>query len=111
MVIAGLVHTWMHNTCLFLTVFFLMIRRPQRSTRTDTRIPYTTLFRSCGAAGLPFGRALRGIRGRGGAVLVPDLSDSDRRDDAAELRALDRHDALRHDHVRGVAGQIGRAHV
>src|SRR3546814_7877851 len=28
-----------------------MIRRPPRSTRTDTRFPYTTLFRS-GAAGL-----------------------------------------------------------
>src|SRR3546814_13506067 len=26
--------------------FFLWIRRPQRSTRTDTRFPYTTLFRS-----------------------------------------------------------------
>src|SRR3546814_12954685 len=26
--------------------FFLMIRRPPRSTRTDTHIPYTTLFRS-----------------------------------------------------------------
>src|SRR3546814_13756695 len=27
-------------------VFFLMIRLPPRSTRTDTRFPYTTLFRS-----------------------------------------------------------------
>src|SRR3546814_13719447 len=26
--------------------FFLMIRRPPRSTRTDTLLPYTTLFRS-----------------------------------------------------------------
>src|SRR3546814_14068057 len=31
---------------LFLIVFFLMIRRPPRSTRTDTLFPYTTLFRS-----------------------------------------------------------------
>src|SRR3546814_12577806 len=30
---------------LFL-FFFLMIRRPPRSTRTDTLFPYTTLFRS-----------------------------------------------------------------
>src|SRR3546814_12171793 len=30
--------------CIF--VFFLMIRRPPRSTRTDTLFPYTTLFRS-----------------------------------------------------------------
>src|SRR3546814_6702387 len=28
--------------------FFLMIRRPPRSTRTDTLFPYTTLFRSVG---------------------------------------------------------------
>src|SRR3546814_10901638 len=33
--------------------FFLMIRRPPRSTRTDTLFPYTTLFRSsrCGRQG------------------------------------------------------------
>src|SRR3546814_9630031 len=30
--------------------FFLMIRRPPRSTRTDTLFPYTTLFRSRGCA-------------------------------------------------------------
>src|SRR6056297_1328737 len=28
-------------------IFFLRIRRPPRSTRTDTLFPYTTLFRSC----------------------------------------------------------------
>src|SRR3546814_17993121 len=31
--------------CVIL-LFFLMIRRPPRSTRTDTLFPYTTLFRS-----------------------------------------------------------------
>src|SRR3546814_10787456 len=31
---------------LVTLVFFLMIRRPPRSTRTDTLFPYTTLFRS-----------------------------------------------------------------
>src|SRR3546814_16991794 len=31
-------------SCFFF--FFLMIRRPPRSTRTDTLFPYTTLFRS-----------------------------------------------------------------
>src|SRR3546814_18963432 len=30
----------------YLYVVFLMIRRPPRSTRTDTLFPYTTLFRS-----------------------------------------------------------------
>src|SRR3546814_17599987 len=46
----------MHIACCMLTLvntlpcfslcFFLMIRRPPRSTRTDTLFPYTTLFRS-----------------------------------------------------------------
>src|SRR3546814_14574238 len=31
-----------------LCFFFLMIRRPPRSTLTDTLFPYTTLFRSAG---------------------------------------------------------------
>src|SRR3546814_3884774 len=34
--------------CVFDVVFFLMIRRPPRSTRTDTLFPATTLFRSKG---------------------------------------------------------------
>src|SRR3546814_19685873 len=37
--------------CYVLTLFLLMIRRPPRSTRTDTLFPYTTLFRSRAAAG------------------------------------------------------------
>src|SRR3546814_20988764 len=32
--------------CVVLLIFFLMLRRPPRSTRTDTLLPYTTLFRS-----------------------------------------------------------------
>src|SRR3546814_1330186 len=31
---------------IFNTFFFLLRRRPPRSTRTDTLFPYTTLFRS-----------------------------------------------------------------
>src|SRR3546814_7439802 len=34
---------------LYICFFFLMIRRPPRSTRTDTLFPYTTLFRSVAA--------------------------------------------------------------
>src|SRR3546814_16833540 len=34
-----------YPSCMFLC-FFLMTRRPPRSTRTDTLFPYTTLFRS-----------------------------------------------------------------
>src|SRR3546814_19841762 len=45
--------------CLF---FFLMIRLPPRSTRTDTLFPYTTLFLSADAAG--FHQADLGIADR-----------------------------------------------
>src|SRR3546814_2365228 len=31
---------------MYVVLFSLMIRRPPRSTRTDTLFPYTTLFRS-----------------------------------------------------------------
>src|SRR3546814_1877041 len=41
-------------------MFVLMIRRPPRSTRTDTLFPYTTLFRSL--------RARPGHRKRAGAM-------------------------------------------
>src|SRR3546814_1777348 len=34
------------TVCCCLSFCFLMIRRPPRSTRTDTLFPYTTLFRS-----------------------------------------------------------------
>src|SRR3546814_16595997 len=39
-----------------------MIRRPPRSTRTDTLFPYTTLFRSLGEAAI-VAAALRDLRG------------------------------------------------
>src|SRR3546814_15826057 len=44
--------------------FFLMIRRPPRSTRTDTLFPYTTLFRSADLAGEPFISLMHGDRTR-----------------------------------------------
>src|SRR3546814_9533824 len=40
------------SLCILL-FFFLMIRRPPRSTRTDTLFPYTTLFRSKGSLVAP----------------------------------------------------------
>src|SRR3546814_3071139 len=43
--------------------FFLMIRRPPRSTRTDTLFPYTTLFRSIAD------RRVGRIEGQAGEVL------------------------------------------
>src|SRR3546814_12630952 len=38
--------TFIFYTFIVIVFFFLMIRRPPRSTRTDTLFPYTTLFRS-----------------------------------------------------------------
>src|SRR3546814_14010458 len=46
--------------CFF---FFLMIRRPPRSTRTDTLFPYTTLFRSVLPGSSPCGRTNLRIKG------------------------------------------------
>src|SRR3546814_16240645 len=34
------------SSMILSSIFFLMIRRPPRSTRTNTLFPYTTLFRS-----------------------------------------------------------------
>src|SRR3546814_9963727 len=41
--------------------FFLMIRRPPRSTRTDTLFPYTTLFRSRDRLVIPVGLHVESI--------------------------------------------------
>src|SRR3546814_2069696 len=40
-------------------IFFLMIRRPPRSTRTDTLFPYTTLFRSAQPLSAPLQDGIR----------------------------------------------------
>src|SRR3546814_5520709 len=48
-----------------------MIRRPPRSTRTDTLFPYTTLFRSAGRCGRPCGLAWRGERWWSSVLLLP----------------------------------------
>src|SRR3546814_1145016 len=55
----------LHDWCLVFAVFFFMIRRPPRSTRTDTLFPYTTLFRSVAADAPPV------ITGVGCAFHVP----------------------------------------
>src|SRR3546814_11237651 len=73
---------FVHVLLLFFHVFFfLMIRRPPRSTRTDTLFPYTTLFRSAVALGnggehtlvgdLAVGRQVEGVdRALGGVAVV-----------------------------------------
>src|SRR3546814_18914567 len=83
--------------------FFLMIRRPPRSTRTDTLFPYTTLFRS-GRRAERGGAAERPVRVRGvpaGEVrCAPSAPGSPgrRAADAAVLRVLASH--------RGHAGRL-----
>src|SRR3546814_18018195 len=47
-----------------------MIRRPPRSTRTDTLFPYTTLFRSAGQEDGIAGAHRRRVRADGGGCAV-----------------------------------------
>src|SRR3546814_1895487 len=56
-----------------------MIRRPPRSTRTDTLFPYTTLFRSRAAAGAP---------ARDGPAQQDDRRDADGDDGECRRRRL-----------------------
>src|SRR3546814_759431 len=49
----------------FFIFFFLMIRRPPRSTRTYTLFPYTTLFRS-----YVFGQRLKPVKLRFGPQIM-----------------------------------------
>src|SRR3546814_20551248 len=81
------------SDCLFFVLFpsyvlmsfffFLMIRRPPRSTRTDTLFPYTTLFRSMEAA-LAFD-GLYGITPR--QLVAPELF-SRSEEHTSELQSL-----------------------
>src|SRR3546814_11413568 len=93
-----------------------MIRRPPRSTRTDTLFPYTTLFRSV-AAGAGVVTAPRTIVGMSGgvdssvaALLLRDAGESIAGlfmqnwadDGSGDCRAeQDRHDAV------GLCGRLG----
>src|SRR3546814_10429362 len=71
-----------------------MIRRPPRSTRTDTLFPYTTLFRSPDIDGgqgtlQPLGD--RTISGRGLGVPRGVLMRQDQRRSVERQRTLDHH--------------------
>src|SRR3546814_13822198 len=54
--------------------FFLMIRRPPRSTRTDTLFPYTTLFRSMFGTAAAVGSSLEAGTLRALAVTTAERS-------------------------------------
>src|SRR3546814_12705285 len=68
-----------------------MIRRPPRSTRTDTLFPYTTLFRSPGVQAAAEGR----VRGRREAALQPratalfEARPANRASEEARVRFVD----------------------
>src|SRR3546814_14791342 len=66
--IAILSNVYMMYDWCFWCVSFLMIRRPPRSTRTDTLVPYTTLFRSTAANLAAFINAHRNDFGVAGGV-------------------------------------------
>src|SRR3546814_20078532 len=97
-----------------------MIRRPPRSTRTDTLFPYTTLFRSTEireAAERKGGD--RDRRQRHVALYLPQIDEGDElvehdlaAEQAADGRAfVPRHAHQPHDGAKDRADQIGRAHV
>src|SRR3546814_10377618 len=86
---------------LFVIFFLLMIRRPPRSTRTDTLFPCTTLFRSvlflgCRRAGRPDLEIARVHLGGGAADdsalarRVPALQHHDRPPLVQDVRHLNR---------------------
>src|SRR3546814_1947532 len=74
-------YCYMFLIWLVVIVFFLMIRRPPRSTRTDTLFPYTTLFRSVDRphrlhrGGRPHRRTLRGRGGNAPSFLLDRNAD------------------------------------
>src|SRR3546814_19963580 len=82
-------------------IFFLMIRRPPRSTRTDTLFPYTTLFRSSGRGGRAIMRSQSPLPSPYGSMLLvgPDVpvrqigqhreDEQEEEDGIADLDTLD----------------------
>src|SRR3546814_10191960 len=78
---------WFWTVCVL--IFVLMIRRPPRSTRTDTLFPYTTLCRSPDEKGR---REILGIHTRGmplGAnVDLDELSRTRSEEHTSELQSL-----------------------
>src|SRR3546814_12024601 len=73
--VVPMLRLWLYDESHYLRVnvfFCLMIRRPPRSTRTDTLFPYTTLFRS--PLALRPAQPVPGQRGGGAAPLGHGLS-------------------------------------
>src|SRR3546814_1686874 len=62
--------------CYFSCFLLLMIRRPPRSTRTDTLFPYTTLFRSRSGPAVRTSQRISTIR-KAMAAAFPLIAPSD----------------------------------
>src|SRR3546814_6034959 len=77
-------------SCMGGVLFFVMIRRRPRSTRTDTLLPYTTLFRSVAGDDRPLCRAHAG-GGRRRLHAAVALSLHALGDCADECRGATRH--------------------
>src|SRR3546814_21011490 len=94
-------------------VFFLMRRRPPRSTRTDTLFPYTTLFRSCHGPATP--SALRRAEVERHRRRKRTMGPARLHRHPASLRAPQASGGLRkaeqRNHKQQVEDKIGRAHV
>src|SRR3546814_14392035 len=84
-----LVASWSEYYILCFSFFFLMIRRPPRSTRTDTLVPYTTLFRSLAGVDLPGEARVHHRRGEcGAAVALQALPEQRSEEHTSELQSL-----------------------
>src|SRR3546814_9653753 len=100
----------------FVFIFFLMIRRPPRSTLTDTLFPYTTLFRSAcrplvAAGKRPPPRARPPVPRPGGADRRPAPAarrDQRRHPGIYRPEAAGRHLYLRQPGLRRGAQEAGR---
>src|SRR3546814_11809076 len=117
------VHIVLFHSSVFYIFFFLMIRRPPRSTRTDTLFPYTTLFRSHYDARIT---PEYGLRPQMPANIPRQFATIDLRDGSTRPATADESSLLEPDSLSGLPGapkivgrhgqrawtqKIGRAHV
>src|SRR3546814_7231834 len=77
-----------------------MIRRPPKSTRTDTLFPSTTLFRATG-------RAVRVVAGRTAITQDQRLEEGAQRDEEDDQARQHHHDLV----DIGIAGQRSEEHT
>src|SRR3546814_19303161 len=90
-------------------LFSLMIRRPPRSTRTDTLFPYTTLFRPEDSAVIN----RMGFNNGGQAAAIARLERHGPQSGLTGINIGANKDAADRiaDYASGVCNKIGRAHV